>query len=66
MSAGICVIIVFGAYNLVRESVDILLEAAPSHIGRVLGARQSHVDRPPFGYAAMALVTRPNVYRQGG
>jgi hypothetical protein len=50
----------------VRESVDILLEAAPSHIGRVLGARQSHVDRPPFGYAAMALVTRPNVYRQGG
>jgi cobalt-zinc-cadmium efflux system protein len=32
ISAGIGVIIVFGAYNLVRESVDILLEATPSHI----------------------------------
>jgi cobalt-zinc-cadmium efflux system protein len=32
ISVGIGVIIVFGAYNLVRESVDILLEATPSHI----------------------------------
>ena len=32
ISAGIGIIIVFGAYNLVRESVDILLEATPGHI----------------------------------
>jgi cobalt-zinc-cadmium efflux system protein len=32
ISAGIGVIIVFGAYNLVRESVDVLLEATPGHI----------------------------------
>jgi cobalt-zinc-cadmium efflux system protein len=32
ISVGIGVIIVFGAYNLVRESVDILLEATPGHI----------------------------------
>ena len=32
ISAGIGVIIVFGAYNLVRQSVDILLEATPGHI----------------------------------
>ncbi|MDP3047471.1 MAG: cation diffusion facilitator family transporter [Chloroflexota bacterium] len=32
ISAGIGVIIVFGAYHLVRESMDILLEATPGHI----------------------------------
>ena len=33
ISVGIGVIIVFGAYNLVRKSVDVLLEATPDHIG---------------------------------
>jgi cobalt-zinc-cadmium efflux system protein len=32
ISAGIGIIIVFGAYNLVRESVDVLLESAPGNI----------------------------------
>ncbi len=43
ISAGIGIIIVFGAYHLVRESIDILLEATPGHIvlEDVRGALQS-------------------------
>jgi cobalt-zinc-cadmium efflux system protein len=32
ISVGIGLIIIAGAYNLVRESVDVLLEATPGHV----------------------------------
>jgi cobalt-zinc-cadmium efflux system protein len=32
ISAGIAVIIVVGAFGLVRDAVDVLLEAAPGHV----------------------------------